>query len=49
MYMLELLELVVSLHSQEEPEWMSFGPTDRSEVIELVGLEEHERGRDGGE
>ncbi|CAI8015155.1 hypothetical protein GBAR_LOCUS9435 [Geodia barretti] len=34
---------------EEEPEWMSFGPTDRSEVIELVGLEEHERGRDGGE
>ncbi|CAI8015152.1 hypothetical protein GBAR_LOCUS9435, partial [Geodia barretti] len=33
---------------EEEPEWMSFGPTDRSEVIELVGLEEHERGRDGG-
>ena len=26
---------------------MSFGPNDRSEVIELVGLEEHERGRDG--
>ena len=27
---------------EEEPEWMAFGPSDRSEVIELRGLEEHE-------
>ena len=27
---------------EEEPEWMEFGPSDRSEVIELRGLEEHE-------
>ena len=25
---------------------MAFGPSDRSEVIELVGFDEHERGRD---
>lgn len=31
---------------QEEPEWMAFGPSDRSEVIELVGFDEHEKGRD---
>ena len=30
----------------DEPEWMEFGPNDRSEVIELKGLEEHERGRE---
>lgn len=30
-----------------EPEWMAFGPTDRNEVIELKGLEEHEREREG--
>ena len=34
---------------QEEPEWMAFGPSDRSEVIELVGFEEHEKGREVGE
>ena len=26
---------------------MAFGPTDRNEVIELKGLEEHEREREG--
>lgn len=26
---------------------MEFGPTDRSEFIELKGLEEHEREREG--
>ena len=26
---------------------MAFGPSDRSEVIELKGLEEHEREREG--
>lgn len=31
---------------EEEPEWMEFGPSDRSEVIELKGLEEHEKGRE---
>ena len=25
---------------------MAFGPSDRFEVIELVGLEEHEKGRE---
>ena len=32
---------------EEEPEWMSFGPNDRFEVIELKGLEEHEQEREG--
>lgn len=31
----------------DEPEWMAFGPSDRNEVIELKGLEEHEREREG--
>ena len=25
-----------------EPEWMAFGPSDRTEFIELRGLDEHE-------
>lgn len=33
---------------EEEPEWMEFGPTDRFELIELKGLDEHEREREGG-
>ena len=32
---------------EEEPEWMEFGPNDRFELIELKGLEEHEREREG--
>lgn len=32
---------------EKEPEWMSFGPNDRFEVIELKGLEEHEQEREG--
>lgn len=41
-------------HSQQryasrepEPEWMEFGPTDRYDVIELKGFDEHEIERDG--
>lgn len=32
---------------EEEPEWMEFGPNDRFELIELVGLDEHEKEREG--
>lgn len=28
----------------DEPEWMSFGPSDKYELMELKGLEEHELG-----
>lgn len=34
---------------EEEPEWMAFGPTDRFDVIELKGLDEHEKQREGRE
>lgn len=32
---------------EPEPEWMEFGPTDRFDVIELKGFEEHEERREG--
>ena len=35
-----------SYKHEEEPEWLEFGPNDRFEIIELKGLEEHERGRE---
>lgn len=31
---------------EEEPEWMEFGPSDRYEVMELKGLDEHEMERE---
>lgn len=36
----------ITYKHDDEPEWMEFGPNDRSEVIELKGLEEHERERE---
>lgn len=34
---------VQQLHEDDqEPEWMAFGPSDRTEFIELKGLDEHE-------
>lgn len=32
---------------EEEPEWMSYGPTDCNEIMELKGLEDHELERQG--
>lgn len=34
-------------YSEPEPEWMEFGPTDRFDVIELKGFEEHEVEKEG--
>lgn len=39
-------QLPKTYRHEEEPEWLEFGPNDRFEVIELKGLEEHERGRE---
>lgn len=32
---------------EPEPEWMEFGPTDRFDVIELKGFDDHEIEREG--
>ena len=32
---------------EPEPEWMEFGPTDRYDIIELKGFDEHEMEREG--
>ena len=37
----------VEEEEEEEPEWMSFGPSDRYEFMELKGIDEHEMEREG--
>ena len=48
--LLMLVDCCAVCHSQSaepEPEWMEFGPTDRFDVIELKGFDEHEVERGG--
>ena len=44
-YVMDTLFSLIQLNDEDdEPEWMSFGPTDKYELMELKGLEEHELG-----